>query len=106
MKSRYFNLLEARENLEKTIEYRLRAKAEEEEQNISIMFYPSGIQVSGTHFITSFPAEGEIETIPLCNESDMPQTLDAAMEKTKTMFEAKAKWEAFIVKLAEVLEDG
>jgi len=105
MINKYFRLLQEAEDSENKIESKIRSLAEEEGQLLSISFYIGSFQIFGTHFSTTFSGGGKSSTSPLCNSNDMPDTVEAAVEKTKEMFKAKDEWERLLVKIDEVLKE-
>ena len=106
MINKYFRLLQEVEDLENEIDSKIHSLAEEEGQTLIISFYIGSFQILGTHFNTNFSRGGKSSTSPLCNSNDMPETVDAAVEKTKEMFKAKDEWERLLVKIDEALKIG
>ena len=105
MINKYFNLTQEVDDLENEIRNKIHSLAKEEGQTLDISFYVGSFQISGKYFSTYFRSDGTRSTSPLCNSNDMPDTIDAAVEKTKEMFKAKDEWERLLVKIDEVLAD-
>ena len=105
MINKYFRLLQEVEDSENEIDSKIHSLAEEEEQTLDIYFHIGRFQITGKYFSTYFRSDGTRSTSPLCNSNDMPDTVEAAVEKTKEMFKAKDEWERLLVKIDEVLSE-
>ena len=105
MINKYFNLTQKVEDLENEIESKIHSLVEEEGQEISIYFYIGRFQITGTYFSTYFSSDGTRSTSQLCKSSDMPKTVELAVERVEEMFKAKKRWEEFVVKIDEVLKE-
>ena len=105
MINKYFNLTQKVEDLENEIESKIHSLVEEEGQAISIYFYTGSFQITGEYFSTHFRNDGTKSTSTLCKSSDMPKTVELAVEKVEKMFKAKEGWEELLVKIDEALAD-
>ena len=105
MINKYFKLLQEAEDLEAEIESKVHGLAEEEGQLLSIYFHVGRFQITGTYFSTYFSSDGTRSTSQLCKSSDMPKTVELAVEKVEKTFKAKEGWEELLVKIDEALAD-
>ena len=105
MIKKYFRLLKEVEDLKAKIESTVGDIEAETGQIIVTSFFNYSLNLIGTDFSTYFSDDGTWSTHQICESNDIPETVDAAVEKAKEMFKAKDEWERLLVKIDEVLKE-